>query len=212
MKRIWGQSKKPNKKKLFKSLSRMYIIDRMEYIFYKIKCNDDNIKFVYVGSTKNIKDRKWAHKSSCYNENKPTTYNLKLYTTIRDNGGWDNWIMEPIGKGLFTTRLDARIEEQKYIKELEANLNTFNAVMTKEDEKRMKDEYVKNNHDKVLESKKIYRDKNKEILKAKYKENINLQNKRKEKTKCECGGSYTYCHKAEHIKSKKHCEFKNKMI
>jgi hypothetical protein len=178
----------------------------MEYIFYKIRCNVDSVKFLYIGSTKNIRDRKWAHKSDCYNE-KCKKYNLKLYTTIRDNGGWDNWVMEPIGKGLFNTRLDARIEEQRYIKEMEANLNSFNAVMTKEDENRMKAEYVKNNRDKVLESKKKYRDSHKEELKEKFKNNTKTQEIRKEKTQCECGGSYTYSHKAEHIKSKKHCQF-----
>lgn len=184
----------------------MYIIDRMEYIFYKIKCNDDNIKFIYVGSTKNIKDRKWAHKSDCYNENRKT-YNLKLYTTIRNNGGWDNWIMEPIGKGLFNTRLDARIEEQKYIKELEANLNSFNAVMTKEDENCMKAEYVKNNREKVAESKKKYRETHKEEINLKNRNNLERKEYYKKKTICECGGSYTYAHKAEHIRSNKHCEF-----
>lgn len=178
----------------------------MEYIFYKIRCNDDGVKFLYIGSTKNIKDRKWVHKSNCYNE-KCKGYNLKLYTTIRDNGGWDNWIMEPIGKGLFNTRLDARIEEQRYIKEMEANLNTFNAVMTKEDENRIKAEYVKNNHDKVLKSKKKYRDSHKEEINLKNKNNYERMNKSKEKTQCECGGSYTYSHKAQHIKSKKHCQF-----
>ena len=179
----------------------------MEYIFYRIRCNDNSIKFLYIGSTKDLSSRKWAHKSDCYNENRPKTYNLKLYTTIRDKGGGDNWTMEPIGKGLFDSRLDARIEEQRYIKELEANLNSFNAVMTKEDENRIKADYVKNNHEKVLESKKKYRDLHKEEIKEKLKNNAKTQEIRKEKTQCECGGSYTYSHKAEHIKSKKHCQF-----
>ena len=180
----------------------------MEYTFYKIHCSDPNINFTYIGSTKDIASRKWAHKSDCNNE-KRKSYNLKLYKTIRENGGWDNWNFSIIGKGIYNERIQARIEEQKYISQLDANLNTFRAIMTKEDEKKIKDDYVKNNHEKVLESHKKYRDKNKEILKAKYQENIDLQNKRKEKTQCECGGSYTYSHKAEHFKSKKHQSFVN---
>jgi hypothetical protein len=179
----------------------------MEYTFYKIHCINPEINFIYVGSTKDLASRKWAHKSDCYNENRKS-YNLKLYKTIRDNGGWDNWNLTIIGKGIYEDRILARIEEQKYINELNSNLNTFKAIMTKEEEKKMKDDYVKNNHLKVLANKKIYRDKNKEVIKTKYLENIDLQNKRKEKTICDCGGSYTYSHKAEHIKSKKHQSFK----
>lgn len=180
----------------------------MEYTFYKINCLNPDVNYLYVGSTKDLTKRKWAHKSNCNNPNKKS-YNLKLYETIRNNGGWDNWEVKPIGKGIFENRLDARIEEQRYMNELKSNLNTFKAVMTKEEEKKLKDDYVKNNHQKVLDSKKAYRDTHKEELKQKYKENKELHTKRKEKFNCECGGSYTYCHKSEHLKSKKHIKFIN---
>jgi hypothetical protein len=122
----------------------------MEYTFYKIHCSEPNIDFTYIGSTKNISDRRWAHKSDCNNINKPKKYNLKLYKTIRENGGWDNWNLTIIGKGIYEDRILARIEEQKYINDLNSNLNSFRAIMTKEDEKKMKDDYVINNHYKVL--------------------------------------------------------------
>jgi hypothetical protein len=175
----------------------------MEYTFYKIICLNPNIDYLYIGSTKDLIKRKWCHKSDCNNVNKKT-YNIKLYEIIRNNGGWDNWEIKPIGKGIYNTRLEARIEEQKYINELNSNLNSFKAMANEQDVKKIKDEYVFNNHQKVLDSKKKYRDIHKEELKQKYKANIELQNKRKEKINCDCGGCYTYSHKAEHLKSKKH--------
>lgn len=182
----------------------------MEYTFYKITCLNNNVDFLYVGSTKNLNNRKWLHKSVCNNPNN-SSYNLKLYETIRNNGGWDNWEVRPIGKGIFNNKTDARIEEQRYINELRANLNSFRAHMTKDDENEMKKNYVINNHQKVLDSKKQYRDNHKEELKKKYNDNIQLQNRRKEKIICQCGGSYTYAHKAEHLKSNKHIKFTNQV-
>lgn len=176
----------------------------MEYIFYKIICNDENINFKYIGSTRNFTTRKHNHKSACKN---PEKNKLKIYKTINENGGFDNWSIYPIGKGMFENKIDAKIEEQKYINEYKADLNTFKAIMTKEDEDEYKKQYVLNNYSKVLESKKKYRDKHKDELKQKYLLNHNLHIKRKEKIMCNCGGSYTYTHKAEHLKSKKHINF-----
>ena len=56
----------------------------MSYIIYKICC-DDLPEFIYVGSTKSFIKRKSQHKRSCNNGD-----TKKLYTTIRENGGWDN--------------------------------------------------------------------------------------------------------------------------
>ena len=55
----------------------------MRYI-YRIYCPDlpDSI---YIGSTDNMRFRTNVHK---YNSK---TKQTKLYTTIRENGGWDNW-------------------------------------------------------------------------------------------------------------------------
>jgi predicted GIY-YIG superfamily endonuclease len=62
----------------------------MSYYIYKICC-DDLPEFVYVGSTKAFRQRKNEHKSNCNNDNKK--HNFKLYQTIRENGGWENWRM-----------------------------------------------------------------------------------------------------------------------
>jgi hypothetical protein len=58
----------------------------MSYCIYKIVC-DDLPEYIYVGSTKAFRKEK-QHKSKCNNG-----HTQKLYTTIRENGGWDNWRM-----------------------------------------------------------------------------------------------------------------------
>jgi hypothetical protein len=55
-------------------------------IIYKIWKDD----LYYVGSTTHFTERKAKHKYSCNNEN-AVGYNLKLYQTIRENGGWGEW-------------------------------------------------------------------------------------------------------------------------
>jgi hypothetical protein len=179
----------------------------MEYTFYKIACNDTAVTFTYIGSTKNFRERKWQHKYDSANPKKNT---IKLYKTINENGGWSNWNIVPIGKGVFDDRLSARIEEQKYIEQNNANLNSFRALMTKEQEDEMKRQYVINNHERRLQTQKDYREKHKDELKEKYNSNTELQERRKEKIQCPCGGSYTYSHKAEHCRSAKHLAFVGK--
>lgn len=68
-------------------------IDYSKAIIYKICCkNPDESPFVYVGSTTNFINRKYAHKKSCNNV-KDKSYHFKVYQTIRENGGWTNWNM-----------------------------------------------------------------------------------------------------------------------
>ena len=59
--------------------------------FYKLVCNDLNIKDCYVGHTINFKNRKSAHKRTCYNENDKTHYDKPLYKFIRQNGDWEKF-------------------------------------------------------------------------------------------------------------------------
>ena len=90
----------------------------MSYYIYKICC-DDCPGFVYVGSTKAFRQRKNHHKHDCNN-----MIDRKLYTTIRENGGWDNWrmvIIEDCGEISFT---EARIKEEEHRVKLNANLNS----------------------------------------------------------------------------------------
>ena len=40
----------------------------LQYTFYEIVCKDENKDFIYIGSTKDFKNRKYQHKNACINE------------------------------------------------------------------------------------------------------------------------------------------------
>jgi hypothetical protein len=157
----------------------------MSYYIYKICC-DDCPDFVYVGSTKAFRQRKNQHKTDCNNENS-SKFNRKLYTTIRENGGWDNWrmvILEDCGEITFT---EARIKEEEHRVKLNGNLNSQRCYLTEEEN------YYENN-EKYKENKKEYYQNNKKII----------QEKRSKKFTCECGRTFRICDKARHEQSKIH--------
>jgi len=157
----------------------------MIYYIYKIVCNDVSVTDFYVGSTSNIRNRKWDHKSNCNNEN-CKKYNQKIYQTIRDNGGWDNWrivILEEMKEG--TTLLQSRMREEHFRLELQATLNSYccgtgiNKVDYDKEYKGNKKEHYKNMAKKYYENNKQILDiKNKEYYEAN-KEEINKKHREK---------------------------------
>ena len=102
-------------------------IDYSNTIIYKITCKDPGIKDVYVGHTTNFVQRKHAHKQSCINV-KSTNHKCKLYTTIRENGGWQNWTMEIINFFNCNDHYEARIKEHEYFMLLNATLNSIDPM------------------------------------------------------------------------------------
>ena len=56
----------------------------MDFIIYKIVCNDLDVKYTYVGSTKDFTKRECAHKSKSKNDERA---HLKLYSTINEHKG-----------------------------------------------------------------------------------------------------------------------------
>jgi hypothetical protein len=95
-------------------------IDYSNTIIYKIYCKDSNVNEIYVGHTTNFIKRKYSHKI----ESNRLKNQLKIYSTIRQNGGWDNWDMVEIAKYNCKDKTEARIKEQKHFEELKANLNS----------------------------------------------------------------------------------------
>lgn len=96
-------------------------------IIYKITCEDKSIKDVYVGHTTNFVQRKYAHKQGCINP-KSTNHKCKLYSTIRENGGWTNWTMEIVKIVNCNDHFEARIKEQEYFVLLNATLNSIETM------------------------------------------------------------------------------------
>jgi len=137
----------------------------MEYVIYKIVCDDLDIKFTYVGITTNFTRRKCQHKWYSNNEKK---VHLKLYSTIKANGGWDNWTMVKIENRMCESTLDARKMERWWYEHLNADLNTYRPMCTSEEDKVRCNEYNKqyyyNNRLDIQECKNQYYIENKERL------------------------------------------------
>ncbi len=83
-------------------------------IIYKLCCNDQNIKDIYVGSTTNFSRRKAQHKTCCNNPN-DKSYNYHVYKCIRDNGGWCNWSMVLVREYNAPNKMKLARKERKYM-------------------------------------------------------------------------------------------------
>lgn len=116
---------------------------------YIISCNTDP-SMTYVGSTVDLTNRKHKHKTACNNVDN-IQYNYSLYTTIRANGGWDNWSMKPYKLHPCKSKVELIIEEERCIKELNPSLNKIKAYRSKEEYARYKQEWKENNRDKCNE-------------------------------------------------------------
>ena len=100
------------------------VIDYSNTIIYKIYCNDNAVKEVYIGHTTNFSQRKCCHKNTC-NNIKSYLYNLKIYQFIREHGGWENWNMVEIAKYDCKDATEARIKEQYHYKLETSTLNSI---------------------------------------------------------------------------------------
>ena len=99
-------------------------IDYSNTVIYKIFCKDENINDLYIGHTTNFAQRKSCHKTACENS-KNSLYDIKLYKIIRENGGWDNWIMQEIEILNLNNSTEARIKEAEYYEKYKATLNSI---------------------------------------------------------------------------------------
>ncbi len=97
---------------------------------YKLYC--DGVDEFYIGSTWDMKQRKWKHKSKCYNIN-AKEYKLKVYQYIRANSGFSNWKFEILETALFENKTSLLIREQHYKNSLNPSLNDRNAYQSKEE-------------------------------------------------------------------------------
>lgn len=161
-------------------------VDYSKTIIYKIVCNDLNVKDIYVGSTSDFTRRKYTHKCVCCT---PThnAHNIKIYQTIRANGGWNNWAMVMIETYPCNNKLECVARERYWLEQLQANLNSCIPGRTRQ-------EYREQNAEQIKQYKQQYWHQNAEQIKQ--KKNV--------KHTCECGGHYRHSDRARHFKSKKH--------
>jgi hypothetical protein len=97
-------------------------IDYSNTVIYKIYCKDQSIQDIYVGHTTNFIKRKYQHKILS------SKIDNKIYKTIRENGGWENWNMVELAVYNCKDSTEARIREQEYYELLKPTLNTLNPV------------------------------------------------------------------------------------
>lgn len=148
----------------------------MKYIIYKISIAD----FTYIGSTRDLKQRKIEHKSSYYNEHHKE-HNKKLYQIIRENGGWDCIDITPVEEYECENTQQAKIREEYWRREYNAQLNMMKAYRTREEFEQYTKEYYTTNRETILEQ-------------------------MKEKIQCECGATICKVHKPRHDRSKRHID------
>tara|TARA_R110001606_G_scaffold286869_1_gene435038 strand:+ start:10 stop:603 length:594 start_codon:yes stop_codon:yes gene_type:complete len=179
---------------------------RYDYVVYKLCC--DECDDYYVGSTRNMVQRKKNHKSKCHNANYKT-YNTKIYRTMREFGGWENWRMVPLELMGNTTKFEAECQEEVVRMRLKAELNSKKAscggITTQE---YMKD-YNEENKDHLKEYKKNYYEEHKDYYKEYYKEyneehKEQLREQKKKNFDCVCGARITNGGKSQHFKTQKH--------
>lgn len=94
----------------------------MKYYIYKIYSINNNIKDCYIGSTNKFSSRKSQHKKNTTNKTKKS-YHRRLYRFIRENGGWDNFIMEIVEEIETDSKGEALLIEQYYIDTIHPILN-----------------------------------------------------------------------------------------
>jgi hypothetical protein len=157
----------------------------MDYYIYKIACKDPSITDVYIGSTKNPKQRIYYHKSSCINSNSNRN-NLKIYQFIRDNGGWENWEFIIIETIFCNNKKEVLLTEKKWIIELSSTLNTYVPARTydeyrethKERIKKRDKQYYETHKEQYNQYQKEYRETHADQIKT-YKKQYYEKNKSK---------------------------------
>jgi hypothetical protein len=175
--------------------------DYSKGIIYKWVCDD--CEEIYVGSTINFTRRKQQHKTSCNNE-KDAKHHLKIYQTMRENGGFGNWRMIQIESYPCQSKRELEAREEEVRQDFKAVLNSQKAYTTGEDKRTYRANYYRqnidkrkeynetndakikeyyqnyrnNNADKIKESKKIYYELNKSRISDRQKQYYELNKSR----------------------------------
>ena len=186
---------------------------------YKIVCNDKKNTEIYIGSTFDLTERVYYHKSRFKNNS-----NYKVYNFIRENGGWENWsfiTLEDIDYDI--TKQDLFKKEQEWMDKLNSTLNSQRAFghnakqynheymnkyypEHKEKFKESAKKYYEDNKEDILIKRKIYAEKNRDAISIRNKESYSKnKEERHKKNKIQincsiCNKLITKCNMARHIK------------
>jgi len=201
-------------------------VDYSKTVIYKIVCNDLSITELYVGSTTQFIKRKYQHKTICNSSYKQSEF--KVYKIIRDNGGWDNWVMVQIEEYPCTNGNEARARERYWYEQLNATLNAQKPTLTEEEIKHyhtivyqkqleLHPDLQQQKYQRALElhpnfGQKRYQrqlELHPDTAKKYYQKRLALHPELKEKKKqdryiCDCGSNIRRSDKSTHEKSLKH--------
>ena len=97
---------------------------------YKITCKDLTITDCYIGATTNFSSRVRRHKTNCVLEG-GRLYNTKVYTFIREHGGFDNWDIKIVNKLSCENLTELRKKERLAVDLFDATLNMIRPYITK---------------------------------------------------------------------------------
>jgi len=170
-------------------------IDYNKTQMYRFVCNDTAVQECYVGSTTNWIKRKAQHKYNCATETYKC-YNLKIYQTIRANGGWGNWSMVLIEDYPCDNDLEKRKRERYWQEHYDAKMNS-----------RLAQSSMKEWYETHKEYHKEYRETHKEYQKEYYETHKKqIANQRGEKVTCKCGCIVSRNKLQRHQRTLKHLE------
>jgi hypothetical protein len=174
------------------------------------------------------------HKHAC-NIETDKKHHLNVYKYIRENGGWDNWVIRPLEEFKCETTIQSRIREQYWVDSKNAKLNMFKAYISEEQRKIQDRQYDLDNKDRIrerkqkyyinnVEQKKQYYEDNKEHIKeihANHYQSKKIQvcedakqyrKKHSNMILCECGSNFKEYQESKHKKCKKHKDFINNKV
>ena len=108
----------------------------MIYTIYKLCCDDTDK--IYIGSTRNRKERVRKHRDDS------KVKDSLINRTIREFGGWDNWRMVDLEEYTCDTKRQAEKREEEWRVELKADLNSQRCYTTWEEQVQRKKKNDKN--------------------------------------------------------------------
>jgi len=101
-------------------------------VIYKICCKDPEVKEIYVGSTCDLRQRKYKHANNCTNESRKE-HHYYVYQRIRDHGGWDNWEVIQIEEFPCNSKRELEARERHWLETLGSSLNKNTPCQTIEE-------------------------------------------------------------------------------
>ena len=150
---------------------------------------------VYIGSTCMELQYRMKHHITA----QPSKQGRKLYQ-LMNTLGHDVFYIELVELFLCERKEDLRKQEGHHIR-LIGSLNMCIAGRTSQ-------EYRNENKEYISEQSKDYYQRTKEHIQE-YQKSDTAKAWKNTKVECPCGGSYTNCHKAEHLKSIRHLDYED---